>query len=98
MQAASLIMTLRANADATVPFWRNAPTIPRGSVALRAAGAGALVFGAAYGAREFGYWGAVVLVALVLVGAAAIARHNRRVCVQGDRSPQSRAEGVSAIG
>ncbi len=42
---ASLIRTIRANPDTRIPFNRNPPVIPAGSIAMRSIGAGLLVFG-----------------------------------------------------
>lgn len=75
----ALMMTLRANSARQVPFWRNAEVIPSGSTAMRAVGAGLLVFAIVALGTVTWYW-AFVIVLLGPVGAAVvIGVHNRRV-------------------
>jgi hypothetical protein len=75
----ALWMTLRANAEAPVPFWRNAVTVPPRSTALRAVGAGLLVLGTVTLASSGWWWPLLVVVAGPGVALGAIAAHNRGV-------------------
>ena len=54
---ASLIRTIRANPDTRIPFNRNPPVIPAGSITMRSIGAGLLVFGGVTLINALGVWG-----------------------------------------
>ncbi|MDF2558710.1 MAG: hypothetical protein K0R99_156 [Microbacterium sp.] len=75
----ALWMALRANAEASVPIWRNAVTVPPRSTALRAVGAGLLVLGAVTLASSGWWWPLLVVVAGPGLALGAIAVHNRGV-------------------
>lgn len=78
---ASLIRTIRANPDTRIPFNRNPPVIPAGSIAMRSIGAGLLVFGGAALTNTLGIWSVIVVVGVVLVILAIITVHNHRLTV-----------------
>ena len=75
----SLVRTIRANPDARIPFYRNPPVIPPGSIAMRSIGAGCLVFGAAALTDSLGIWSGLVIVGVLLVTLAVLTVHNRRL-------------------
>ena len=77
--ATSLIRTIRANPDARIPFNRNPPTIPAGSIAMRSIGAGLLVFGVVALTNSFGTWSMLLTVGVALFALAAITVHNHRL-------------------
>ena len=76
---ASLINTIRANPDVRIPFHRNPPTIPAGSIAMRSIGAGLLVFGLIALTDSFGTWSMLFIVGVALFALAAITVHNHRL-------------------
>lgn len=78
---ASLIRTIRANPDARIPFNRNPPVIPAGSIAMRSIGAGLFVFGGVALTKAHGTWSMIVVVGVVLVTVAVITVHNHRLTV-----------------
>ena len=75
----SLIRTIRANPDARIPFNRNPPIVPPGSIAMRSIGAGLLVFGVVGLANSFGTWSLLLTVGVALVALAAMTIHNHRL-------------------
>jgi len=79
---AALIMTVRANPDTSIPFYRNAGVIPIGSIALRAAGAGLLVLGAVLLSTEAWYLPFAVVLAGPVAAMAVIMVHNKRVAAR----------------
>lgn len=78
---ASLIRTIRANPDTRIPFNRNPPVTPAGSIAMRSIGAGLLVFGGVALTNAHGTWSMIVVVGVVLVTLAVITVHNHRLTV-----------------
>ena len=78
---ASLIRTIRANPDTRIPFNRNPPVLPAGSIAMRSIGAGLLVFGGVALTSAHGTWSMIVVVGVVLVTLAVITVHNHRLTV-----------------
>ena len=76
---ASLIRTIRANSSTRIPFYRNPPILPAGSIAMRSIGGGLLVFGAAALTGVLGTWSMVVVVGVVLATLTVITIHNRRL-------------------
>ncbi|SDO52299.1 hypothetical protein SAMN05216368_12126 [Cryobacterium flavum] len=78
---ASLIRTIRANPDTRIPFNRNPPVLPAGSIAMRSIGAGLLVFGGVALTNAHGTWSMIVVVGVVLVTLAVITVHNHRLTV-----------------
>lgn len=83
----ALGMTMRANPTTRIPFYRNAEVIPAGSVAMRATGAGLLVFGIAMLATDAWYLPFIVVLVGPVVALAAIVIHNRRVVSQLREDP-----------
>jgi hypothetical protein len=75
----SLVLTVRANPGSRIPFNRNPPVIPPGSIAMRSIGAGLLVFGAVGLSSTFSYWGVLIVFAGVLVAMVVIPIHNSRL-------------------
>lgn len=73
----ALWMTVRANAEVPIPFWRNAQTVPPRSNALRAVGAGLLVLGAVTLAPSGWWWPLLLVLAGPGVALGAITVHNR---------------------
>lgn len=71
--------TLRANASDRIPAGRRPTVSPRGSVALRAAGAGLMILGAALVSGEGLHWTVLVLLAGPVAAMIAIGLHNQRV-------------------
>lgn len=66
--AASLLIASRANQGIHMPFWRN-PQHHRGlSVAYRAFGAGAMVFGTSFLAPHLSHWGTAPLILFAAMG------------------------------
>lgn len=82
---ASLTRTIQANPDVRIPYYRNAPTIPAGSVAMRSIGAGLLVVGGAALTTQFGTWIVTGVVGVPLVALAVITVHNHRVITKAPR-------------
>lgn len=76
---ASLIRTIRANPDVRIPFYRNPPTIPVGSIGMRSIGAGLLVFGGAALTTVFGTWIVTGVVGVPLISLTVITVHNHRL-------------------
>src|SRR5690606_2043679 len=74
---ASLVLTVRANPGTRIPFYRNAPVIPVGSIAMRSIGAGLLVFGAVGLSSAFGYWSVLIVFVGVMAAMVVIPIHNR---------------------
>ncbi len=74
--------TLRANLNATIPFGRNPKVVPRGSVAMRAAGAGLIVLGAVLVSTGGWPWTMIVLLVGPVVSVVVLALHNWRVMRQ----------------
>lgn len=75
----ALAITLRANPRSRVPFWRNPVTIPTGSVAMRAIGAGFIVLGVVLLGVNAWWAPFVIVLAGPVVALIAIAIHNRSV-------------------
>jgi len=75
----ALASTMRANAGIRIPFFRNADVIPRGSVALRAIGAGLIVFGAVMLGLTAWYLPFVVILVGPVAAFVAIVVHNAAV-------------------
>lgn len=73
---ASLILTVRANRGARIPFFRNPSKIPRGSITMRSIGAGLLVFGAVGLSSVYGYWSVLIAFAAVMAAMVVIPFHN----------------------
>ncbi|WP_406246970.1 hypothetical protein ACI7YT_16335 [Microbacterium sp. M] len=80
----ALASTMRANAGIRIPFFRNAEVVPRGSVVLRAIGAGLIVFGAVMLGLTAWYLPFLVILVGPVATFVAIVVHNR--------STQRRAE------
>jgi hypothetical protein len=79
MFIASLVATVRANATATIPFYRNAPIVPPWSVPARLVGMILVLLSAALLAPTIGFWSIGVVLAGPIFALAAIAVHNRRL-------------------
>ena len=75
----ALAVTLRANPRSRIPFWRNAESVPTGSVALRAIGAGFIVFGAVLSSAGGWWWPLIVVILGPGIALVVIAMHNARV-------------------
>jgi hypothetical protein len=82
---ASLIRTIRANPETRVPFYRNPPIIPAGSIAMRSIGAGLLIFGCLALTGTLDMWSMVLLVGVLLVTLTVITIHNRRLALTANR-------------
>ncbi|MBC7671920.1 MAG: hypothetical protein H7247_05815 [Polaromonas sp.] len=65
-----------------IPFYRNPPIIPAGSIAMQSIGGGLLVFGAAALTGVLGTWSMVVVVGVLLATLTVITIHNRRLTFQ----------------
>lgn len=74
---ASLVLTVRANPGRRIPFNRNPPVVPPGSIAMRSIGAGLLVFGAVGLSSMFDYWSVLIVFVGVLAAMVVIPIHNR---------------------
>lgn len=81
----SLIRTIRANPDVRIPFYRNSPTIPAGSIAMQSIGAGLLVFGGAALTTAFGTWIVTDVVGVPLLALTVITVHNHRLLTVANR-------------
>lgn len=75
----ALTMTLRANPATRIPFYRNADAVPARSLALRATGAGLIVFGAAMLSTSAWYWPLAIVLAGPIAALLVIAFHNKKV-------------------
>lgn len=75
----SLVLTVRANPGRRIPFSRNPPVIPPGSIAMRSVGAGLLVFGAVGLSSMFGYWSVLIAFVGVVAAMVVIPIHNSSV-------------------
>ena len=82
---AALLLTVRANPGTRIPFWRNAPIIPAGSIAMRSMGAGLLVLGAIALASIFSFWSVAIVWGGPLVALLVIPLHNYRVTASTGR-------------
>ncbi|WP_318391090.1 hypothetical protein [Microbacterium maritypicum] len=71
--------SLRANPTEQIPMGRRPKVSPRGSVQLRALGAGLIVLGAVLMRTAGWHWTAMVLLAGPVAALVAIGLHNRRV-------------------
>lgn len=71
--------TLRANSAARIPWGGRPETSPRGTVAMRAVGAGLGILGASLMSTAGWHWTAMVVLAGPVAALVAIALHNRRV-------------------
>ncbi|KQZ25175.1 hypothetical protein ASD43_13075 [Microbacterium sp. Root553] len=90
--------TLRANAADRIPMGGRTKTIPRGSVAMRAAGAGLIVLGAGLMSTGGVLWAVMV----ILVGPVAALsdrwqRSSRWACTTSECAGQ-KAEGAPPVG
>lgn len=75
----SLVRMVRANTDMRIPYVRSPAVTPAGTIAMRSAGAGLLVFGAAALTSTLGYWSVLVVFAGPCVALVVIPLHNRRL-------------------
>lgn len=73
---ASLINTVRANPARRIPFYRNPPIIPAGSIGMRSVGAGLLVFGAVSLSSMLGPWSLAIVFAGPTLALIVIPIHN----------------------
>lgn len=71
--------TLRANSAARIPWGGRPKASPRGTVAMRAVGAGLGILGAALMSTAGWHWTAMVVLAGPVAALVAIGLHNRRV-------------------
>lgn len=78
----SFALTLRANANVRIPYWRNAMTIPPGTVMMRSAGAGLTVLGAVPLSANGWGWTLVILLGMLAIPLLMIPIHNGRVARQ----------------
>lgn len=78
----ALTLTLHANPATRIPFYRNAKMVPAGSVALRATGAGLIVFGAAMLSTSAWYWPFVIVLAGPIAALIVIIFHNKNVATR----------------
>ncbi|MFJ2551804.1 hypothetical protein [Microbacterium sp. NPDC087591] len=76
---AALLATVRANRDVRIPYWMQPVTQPRGSVAMRALGAGLTVLGAVLVGQTSVWWALAIVVAGPGVALVVIGLHNARV-------------------
>ncbi|KRA23319.1 hypothetical protein ASD65_01960 [Microbacterium sp. Root61] len=77
----SFALTLRANANVRIPYWRNARIIPPGTVLMRSAGAGLTVLGAVpLSANGWGWM--LILLGMLAIPLLMIPIHNGRVARQ----------------
>lgn len=76
---AALGKTLRANAEVRIPFGRRPEHAPRGSIAMRAFGAGLIVLGAVLVSTAGWHWTLMVVLAGPAAALIVLALHNRRV-------------------
>ena len=72
----ALASTVRANAGIRIPFFRRPEIVPHGSIALRAAGAGLLVFGAVMLSTTAWYLPFLVILVGPVAASVAIVVHN----------------------
>ncbi|UYO96636.1 hypothetical protein OED01_13655 [Microbacterium sp. M28] len=72
----ALASTLHANAGIRIPLFRNGEVVPRGSVALRAIGAGLIVFGAVMLGMTAWYLPFLVILVGPVAALVAIVVHN----------------------
>lgn len=75
----SLVLTVRANPGRRIPFNRNPPVVPPGSIAMRSVGAGLLVCGAVGLNSTFGYWSVLIVFVGVLAAMVVIPLHNSKL-------------------
>ncbi len=75
----ALGMTVRANPVTRLRFARNAAVAPRGTIVMRAIGAGMIVLGAALLSTIGWYWAFVVVIAGPVAALSVIVLHNRKV-------------------
>lgn len=75
----ALRVTIHANQDTPIPYWRRPASEPRGAVPMRALGAGLTVFGAALIAQGSGWWALVIVLLGPGVAVIAVVIHNARV-------------------
>lgn len=76
----ALSRTLRANAADRIPVGGRTKTIPRGSIAMRAAGAGLIILGAGLMSVEGVLWAVMVVLVGPVAAIIAVILHNQRVC------------------
>lgn len=76
---AALVMTIRANADTRIPYYRNPVIIPKWSILMRGIGVGLIVLGAAALIQSLGRWSVVAVLAAPLISLLLIVAHNRQV-------------------
>lgn len=75
----ALRKTLRENTTEKIPMGRRPKVSPRGSVLMRALGAGLVVFGAVMTSAGGWYWTAMIVLAAPVAALVTIGLHNRRV-------------------
>ncbi|WP_308798981.1 hypothetical protein [Agromyces silvae] len=75
----SMRMLLDANPDRFIPYFGNPERLPRWSLALRAIGAGLVVYGVGTLAADIGMWSVAIVLLATLPPVVWMHRHNRRL-------------------
>lgn len=79
----SVVLLLRANPATPMRWWVNPPNRPWYAIALRAVGAGLMVFGATSFPPSTGYWSVLFVLVGFAIPLPLYIRHNQRLAGRG---------------